>query len=155
MGGRVISLLPARLEELTLERWRRLVQQVADHRGVQGENVDALGQTLWFEEWCPAIADDAYADEIRRRLEALQVLRFSEPTESQRDRALSIVTAPLPPTLFRQHVLEAQSRRDGWNILLGRPQIPLPDEIAEIPPCYSHLVWGPRLEWGEDDYAPF
>lgn len=155
--GMVISLLPARLEDRVLARWRQLVARVGAERGLLVTDVDSYGHHLWYGEWCPVMDDDAYAEEIRRRIGALQCLLHSELTAELRERALTIVTAPMPPELFRQHVLEHQSRSEqGWNILLGAPQFPPPDDVPEIPACYSHLVGGPPLEWrGDADAPPF
>lgn len=151
--GTVITLLPARLEACVRDRWRQLVAQVGADRGLFVTDVDGFGQHIWYSEWCPVMDDDAYAEEIRRRIGALQCLLHSQLTADLRERALAVVTAPMPPELFRQHVLEHQSRREqGWNILLGAPQYPPPDDVPDIPVCYAHLLQAPVGE--EGTYEP-
>lgn len=150
--GIVISLLSTRLEACVRERWRQLVAQVGAERGLSVTDVDGYGRQLWYDEWCPVMDDDAYAEEIQRRLEALQVLLHSQVTATLREQAFAVVTAPMPPELFREHVLEQQSRSEqGWSIQLGTPQSPPPDDVPQIPVCYAHLLWAPEREEGADE----
>ncbi|HEY3366095.1 MAG TPA: hypothetical protein VGK74_13645 [Symbiobacteriaceae bacterium] len=144
--GKVVPMLQRRLPALVEENWRRLVQQVAESRGDKPVNLDEYGERLW-QEWIPVIDDDQYFAEIDQRHRALGLLerRADELAEDLRDKALAVLTAPLPPTLFERQVLDPVFQPETEEAIdRDDPTTLLPDDVPEVPSCLAHLLALPK-----------
>lgn len=131
MAQRIVSLLPARLEARVSESWTRLVSREAGRRGLTPVGSVGMGELLW-REWSMFVDDELYDTEITRRQEALRKLQHHDIPARERDDAMALLSAAMPPHLFRKQVLDPVLS-DGWTILVqAQAQYSPPDEIPEF-----------------------